>query len=225
MRCGRDVDAVGAPPGADDGQRDAGGEGRCHHRARAAAGVADEQRGAGRVGLAHAGVEAGGVGALQERPDAVTLGPGGARGPGHVEPGQLVGGHLVGVADHPEQVDGARLRGHPVEPADGEHDVGLAAGGAPAGLGVVDLDPLAEPLEGVGERAGEVPVAPPASHRRGPVRRCRSTSAGWGGRPRPSRPGPGRAARPTPRRSSPSPSRASRSPSRARAGRPRAARR
>ena len=154
-----------SPVAADHAQRDARLQRSSYHWPHPAARVGDEERRvARRPGLAKARVETSGVGALQQRDDPVLARPGQRGGERDVICGKLIGGDVVGVADHPDQVRGVRGGRDPLEATDREHHVGAGPGGTVAGLGVVDLDPLAEPLEGVGQRAGEVPVAPAAAN-------------------------------------------------------------
>ena len=76
------------------------------------------------------------------------------------KPASSSAGHQVGVADHPLQVDPARPRRDVVEPAEHEHHVVEVAGVAVPQVAGVDRDALAESLERLGHRPGEVGVAP-----------------------------------------------------------------
>ena len=135
--------------------------------------VADEQQRGTGVGLGAVGVEPARVGALEQRLDPRAPGarhplrPAGAGGVDQVERRDLVRVDHVGVADDPLDVEQPGPGGDPVEPAQDQQHVVVVAGVSLARVAPVDGHVLAAPLERVGERAGEVGVAPAVAARRG----------------------------------------------------------
>ena len=159
------VDEVG-PPRPIDGQVDARRDRVAHDRPLHAAGVADEQRSRACRRLGELGMESARVRGLQQRLDGYAgpirhrRRPGQARGEGEVVGPHLLRSHLVGVADHPEQVHLLGPQGRSREPAEVEHDVVEARGGPVVRGTAVDGDVLAEAAQRSGEVRGEVHVPP-----------------------------------------------------------------